>query len=316
MVGLTHYVVRKAISEYLPPGYRSLWPTEMLSSRRIPYQREGQSPELNFSDRASGLNPQLLGNDEIMIRESIKKLVDWGAQSIDINMGCPVQKALKHNYGVALMGDRDYAARVVEMAVKHSPVPVSVKLRAGLQKDIKFLRAFAEGLVCAGASWITLHPRTAEEKRRGNADWTQIRQIKEGLGVPVIGNGDVQCLEDVLRIQKETHCDRVMVGRALLVRPWLMAQAETRQPMDAREEAATYGKFLRRVLELSEEHYAEDAGMRRMNFLVYHGCVWLEFGNFLYSQMRKSKSYREMRVALENFFSEERRLFQRTDLRH
>jgi tRNA-dihydrouridine synthase len=120
MVGITHFAVRKAIQEYLPPGTRSLWPTEMLSSRRLPYQSAGQTIETRFDDVEAGLCPQLLGNEEGAIRDSIAKLKDWGARAIDINMGCPAKKALQHNYGVALMGDPDYAAEITAMAVKHA----------------------------------------------------------------------------------------------------------------------------------------------------------------------------------------------------
>src|SRR2546423_779461 len=95
MVGLSHYAVRRALSEFLPPGLRALWPTEMLSSRKLPNQREGEVPEVLFLDRDQGLCPQLLGNEEREIRESVLKLQDWGALAIDINMGCPVQKALR-----------------------------------------------------------------------------------------------------------------------------------------------------------------------------------------------------------------------------
>ncbi|HYE72856.1 MAG TPA: tRNA-dihydrouridine synthase, partial [Blastocatellia bacterium] len=99
MVGLSHFAVREAVAEFLPEGTRTLWPTEMLSSRRLPYQKESEFPELIFADRHRGLCPQLLGNEEFFIRESVKKLEDWGAVAIDINMGCPVQQALRHNYG-------------------------------------------------------------------------------------------------------------------------------------------------------------------------------------------------------------------------
>ena len=131
MVGLTHFVVRKALAEYLPPGSRSLWPTEMLNSRRIPAEKPNQCIEILFHDRDAGLCPQLLANEENFIRDSITKLTDWGARAIDINMGCPVKRALTHNYGVALMGDPNYAADVAALAVKYAgALPVSVKLRA------------------------------------------------------------------------------------------------------------------------------------------------------------------------------------------
>ncbi len=318
MVGLTHYVVRRAISEYLPPSIQALWPTEMLSSRRLPYQKEDQVPELIFKDKDSGLAPQLLGNEEGPIRESIRRLEDWGACVIDINMGCPVQKALRHNYGVALMGDPQYAAEVASMAVRSTSLPVSVKLRAGLQKDPEVLLNFCLGLERAGVSWITLHPRTAEEKRRGSADWNQIRLLKKELSIPVIGNGDIQTAGDVFKMIDETACDRVMAGRILTAKPWIFKQIHSAQNVedwDSVTEAREYGRFLLRVLELTEESYSLEAGLKRFNFLIYHGHVWLEFGLHLYSQVRKAKSYAECRKALQVFFAQDRRMFERTELR-
>ncbi len=310
MVGISHYAVRRAISEWLPTGSTALWPTEMLSSRRIPYEKEGQNPETLMLDKDAGLCPQLLGNEETFIRESIHKLEGWGASAIDINMGCPVQQALKHNYGVALMGDADYAARVTEYAVKSTKWPVSVKLRAGLQNDSEFLVGFAKGLENAGASWITLHPRTAEQKRRGRADWNQIRLLKEQLKIPVVGNGDLQCQEDIDEVFSETNCDRVMIGRALLAKPWLVSGVRPEDP------GAAYGQFLNRVLELSREHYPLEKGLRKIRFLVYHSAVWFEFGHFLYAQCKGAHTYEALADVFEKFFSQSQRMMERTERRH
>src|SRR5437868_12291275 len=106
----------------------------MLNSHRLPNEDFKTTPETLRAAHETELVPQILGNEEGPIGDSVKKLIhEWGAEGIDINMGCPVQKALKHNYGVALMGDPDYAARIVEMTVRNSTVPVSVKLRAAPQ---------------------------------------------------------------------------------------------------------------------------------------------------------------------------------------
>ncbi len=312
MVGLTHWAVRQAVSEFLPPGARSLWPTEMLNSRRIPGQTEGQSPELCFDDKANGLGPQLLGNEEVPIRESVRKLEDWGAIAVDINMGCPVKKALSHNYGVSLMGDPDYAARVTEIAATAGRLPVSVKLRAGLNNDPDFLLRFTKRLRDAGAAWITLHPRTAAEQRRGRADWSQIRFLKSELGIPVVGNGDVQCREDILAMREATGCDRVMIGRALMAKPWLLREEAEPSP---EEQAKLYGKFLKRVLELSRSRYAEEAGLRRMIFLAHHGGVWLDFGHALKAGLHKAKSYEAAAAFLDDYFERPLRMSARTELR-
>lgn len=280
-------------------------------------------------DAENGLCPQLLGNEEPYIRDSVKLLEDWGAKAVDINMGCPVRKALRHNYGVALMGDPQYAAEIVSMAVRHSTVPISVKLRAGFQRNEEFLVNFAKGLELAGAAWITLHPRTAEQGRRGNSDWTQIRLLKDELSIPVIGNGDLQTLDDIDRMLNETNCDRVMMGRALLAKPWMIAHGfkrfygdqwqeedEVYLPNSSEEEGAFYGRFLSRVLQLSKEYYEEVDGLKKLRFLAYHSCVWLEFGHGLYAKIKNAVSYQEVENILEYFFSHPQKSFSHTTRCH
>src|SRR4051794_21153033 len=100
MVGLSHLALRRLVRQYLPEGASTIWPTEMLNSRRLPLEAVGLTPETLRDPDETGLVPQILGNDETAIAQSVKRLREWGAEGIDINMGCPVQKALKHNYGV------------------------------------------------------------------------------------------------------------------------------------------------------------------------------------------------------------------------
>jgi tRNA-dihydrouridine synthase len=213
MVGLSHVAFRRLCREYFPKEAVTIWPTEMLNSRRIPVENLVTTPETMRSNCETHLVPQILGNEEKPIELSVKRLEEeWGAEGIDINMGCPVKKALSHNYGVALMGDAKYAAEVVKMTVKGTKLPVSVKLRAGHQNDTTYLLEFVKGLEGSGASWITLHPRTAEQKRRGSADWSQIRTVRENVKIPVIGNGDVQTAEDAKILMDQTGCDMALLA--------------------------------------------------------------------------------------------------------
>ncbi len=334
MVGLSHLALRLLVRDYLPEGAQTIWPTEMLNSRRLPHENLAQTPETLRSPDESHLVPQILGNEEKSIALSVEKLTTWGASGIDINMGCPVQKALRHNYGVALMGDPAYAAEVVRMTVRHSSLPVSVKLRAAppTQNTFEakgssdsFLRDFVRGLEDAGAAWITLHPRTAEQKRRGSADWTQIRELREQTSIAVIGNGDVQTADDAVRMLNETGCDAVMIGRALTARPWLLWQVGQKlgwappQGFDNRlapetplEEGAEYGRALKRVLAISKEIFSEELGLRKFRFFVRTGMPWLNYGQTLYGACTKAKSWNELEEALEIFFARDQEMSART----
>lgn len=327
MVGLSHVALRLLVKRYLPQGACTPWPTEMLSTWRLPRETLGETDETLRADEFP-LVPQILGNEEEPIAQSVRKLVEWGAAGIDINMGCPVKKALRHNYGVALMGDPDYAAEVVRMTVRNSGVPVSVKLRAGLQRDEDFLLRFTKGLEAAGAAWITLHPRVGDQKRRGAADWSQIRTVRESLNIPVIGNGDVQCADDVFRLLEATECDSVMVGRALAARPWMMWQVGERlgflppkefagqmAPQTAHEEGVEYGRACLYLLEALERYFPFEGGFTRFRFHLRMTCGWLEFGHALMTLCSRGKSYVELRQTVEQFFTNPQRMVVRTNLR-
>jgi tRNA-dihydrouridine synthase len=227
------------------------------------------------------------------------------------------------------MGDAAYAAEVVRMTVRSTSLPVSVKLRAGHQNDLSYLLRFVSGLQDAGASWITLHPRTTEQKRRGSADWSQIRVVRESLSIPVIGNGDVQTVDDVLSLRESTGCDLVMIGRALTARPWLLWQLgerlgfeapvaagdARRAPVGPVEEGAEYGRSLRRLLALMQEHFTEELGLRKFRFYVKTGAPWLLFGHDLHARTTKARTWVEMDSMLEEFFSREQPMSVRTELR-
>ena len=336
MVGLTHIVQRKIIQSYMPKNASTFWPTEMLNSRRLPNEPLGRSSETYAENDESNLVPQLLGNEKKAIYDSIHLLAKaWGVKGIDINMGCPVQKALRHNYGVSLMGDSDYAAQVVRYAVEASrelaaPLPISVKLRAVEQnKNFSELLFFVDKLVQAGASWITLHPRSPQQQRRGQADWAQIAELKKNISVPVIGNGDIQVAQDVLRMLEETDADKVMAGRAFIARPWMAAQLgeklgfaiEQKLPQNPSEEGAEYGRMLRHYIELCEQYFMQKVGMseslvlRRILFFVKTTHVWLQFGHTLHAQLTRAQNLQQMQDIVCDFFSQEQIMVEKTELR-
>jgi tRNA-dihydrouridine synthase B len=327
MVGLSHIALRAVAKSYLPEGAKTIWPSEMLNSRRIPSEILKDIPEAMKSDDEDFWVPQILGNDEKFIALSVAKLQAHGALGIDINMGCPATKALKHNYGVALMGDFDYAARVVDMTVRNTSLPVSVKLRAGFQKDTDKIVEFVSGLEKAGASWITLHPRTAEQKRRGSADWSQILKIKQASSIPIIGNGDVETYEDALEMMRQTQCDMVMVGRAMTARPWILWQLghalgwappkgkEGLPPMTAEEEGREFYFCALEVLHQMRKHFKPVLTIKKYQFYIRTAAVWLEYGHALFSDVTKGKTPEDIEQTLHRFFSTEQRMMKKTILR-
>lgn len=325
MVGLSHVALRELIYEYLPVECHTLWPTEMLNSRRLPSQDIGNTPETLRHEREEFLIPQILGNEKKFIEQSVDALRKINIKGVDINMGCPVKKALKHNYGVSLMGDPAYAKEVVKITTQACNLPVSVKIRSGHDGDDLSLVQFAQGLQQAGASWICLHPRTAKQKRRGSADWRQIKLLKDELDIPVIGNGDIQVQEDVFRMLEETQCDGVMIGRALCARPWLLAQvakklgfeSDRELPDDPFSEAQEMGKAIVRFIELCEVYFSQEQARRRILFFLKVSHPWLNFGHSLLKKVALQKEIDGMKEAVLKFFlNQDLKLSKYTELRY
>ena len=328
MVGISHVAVRRLLRDYLPPGAVTLWPTEMLNSRKLPKEDVGNTAETKRLENEELLVPQILGNEEGAIAESVKRLEAWGAHGIDINMGCPVQKALKHNYGVALMGDSDYAAKVVEMTVRNTNLPVSVKLRAaGTEQGADYFYKFTRGLESAGAAWLTLHPRTGAQKRRGQADWSQIKSLKQQTKLPVVGNGDIQTWQDVFAMKESTGCDLVMSGRGLAARPWMLWQIgeklgwanpvkmSGRAPQTPSEEGQEYGRAFLSLIDYCEEVFPEGLALRKLKFYLKTTHVWLDFGHALCSVASTCHDIPTLRTKVKDFFQQDIQMIGFTELR-
>lgn len=327
MVGLSHTALRQTVASYLPSGARTVAFTEMLSSRRLPTERIGDRPETAFVANEPPLVPQLLANEERFIAASLGKLAVMRPAGIDINMGCPVSKALKHNWGVALMGDPRYAEEVVRTTVRHSTVPVSVKLRTGIADDPAYLVDFALMLEDAGASWITLHPRIASQQRRGRARWEYVGRVREAVSIPVVGNGDVQTAGDAIEMLRETGCDGVMIGRASAARPWIFWQIGEalgrpapagrdgeEPPRDPWAEGAEFARSLRTFVAAARESFAPDDAAKRLRFYAHWGSRWLDFGHELWRRIVSTRSLDEALAVGDAFFSVPQRMAARTTL--
>jgi len=227
------------------------------------------------------------------------------------------------------MGDINYASEVVAIAKKHATVPISVKLRAGIQKDQDFLLRFCEALIKSGANWLTLHPRLAEEKRKGVADWGQIKRLKENFDIPIIGNGDIQCFDDIVNLFSQTQCDAVMIGRALTSKPWLFLEyaksqglklnswQQSQLPSTPEEQAQCYGVFLKSFTINCFKHFSNEDAIKRIHFFMRVGHVWLNFGHSLSKKLQKIDSKEMTLEVLEKFFSnQDLTICDRTNLRY
>lgn len=202
----------------------SLVYTEMVSAKAMDQRNRNTKELLRFTDEEKPIGVQLFGHEPDVMERTVAALEPQGFSLIDINMGCPVPKVFKNGEGSALMKDPELACALVAAACRQTKKPVTVKMRIGIDSAYVDPVDFAERLEDAGAAAVTVHGRTREQYYSGRVHRDVIRDIKEALRIPVIGNGDVKDPASAHRMFEETGCDAVMIGRGAIGNPWVFGQ--------------------------------------------------------------------------------------------
>lgn len=220
MAGICNSAFRRIVKEM---GAGLIY-AEMVSDKAIVYDNNKTIDMLYMIDYERPISQQIFGSDVESFKEAAKIIYEkMKPDIIDINMGCPVPKvAVGAQAGAALLKNPEKIEEIVREVVKSVPVPVTVKIRSGWDKNS--INAIEVAKVCerAGASAICVHPRTRSERYEGHSDWNIIKEVKENVNIPVIGNGDIKTVYDAKRMIDLTGCDAVMIGRASLGNPWLI----------------------------------------------------------------------------------------------
>lgn len=197
---------------------------EMVSAKAIYYRNKNTEKLMETSSAEHPVSLQLFGSDPDIIALIAEQIQDRPFDILDFNMGCPVPKVVNNGEGSALMKDPKLVREILQKLVKASRKPVTVKIRKGFDDEHVNAVEIAKIAEDCGVAAVAVHGRTRQQYYSGKADWEIIKQVKEAVAIPVIGNGDLGSAEDVIKMEEETGCDGFMIGRAVRGNPWIFAQ--------------------------------------------------------------------------------------------
>ncbi|MBG6138541.1 tRNA dihydrouridine synthase DusB [Longispora fulva] len=224
MAGITNVAYRQLCREQ----GAGIYVCEMITTVALAHRNPKTEKMIRFGPEEQPRSIQLYGVDPVITAKAVRRIVAEDlADHIDLNFGCSVRKITSKGGGSAIPWKRRLFASIVAAAVDNADgLPVTIKMRKGIDDD--HLTYVEAGLIAqdVGVKWVALHARTAAQRYSGTADWEAIATLKQALDVPVLGNGDIWEADDALRMVDETGCDGVVVGRGCLGRPWLFADLE------------------------------------------------------------------------------------------
>ena len=301
MAGVTDLAYRKIVKEFGP----GLVCTEMASSKALFYNDEKTKRLLNTENEKRPISVQIFGSEVESMGYAAKKVSEI-ADIIDINMGCPAPKVVKNGDGSKLLTDLEQAKKVINSVVSNATVPVTLKIRAGWDKENIVATQIAKIAEEEGISAITIHGRTRSEFYSGKANLDIIKEVKESVKIPVIGNGDIIDEESALKMFEYTGVDGIMIGRGSFGNPWIFKKIIYYLQTGEKLENPTINEkleIIKKHIELEVEEKGEKVAVREMRKHISWYTKNLKNSSEFRNEMNKIETKQALIKSLDEYFS-------------